>query len=81
MARWSSRANCQSTNNGHLLLTLGYTGWASGQLEHELSVGYWLPTAATIDYLFEYPRLKLYDQLCAQIGIKASCFSTQTGMA
>lgn len=38
-----------------LLVTLGYAGWAAGQLEHELAQNAWLTVAAHTDILFELP--------------------------
>lgn len=38
-----------------LLVTLGYAGWAAGQLEHELAQNAWLTVAAQSDILFDLP--------------------------
>src|SRR5688572_6043835 len=38
-----------------MLVTLGYAGWAPGQLEHELAQNAWLTVAAQPDVMFELP--------------------------
>ena len=37
------------------LITLGYSGWAPGQLEHELAQNAWLTVQAQHDILFDLP--------------------------
>jgi putative transcriptional regulator len=38
-----------------VLVTLGYAGWAAGQLEHELARNAWLTVEADTDVIFELP--------------------------
>lgn len=38
-----------------VLVTLGYAGWAAGQLEHELGRNAWLTVEADCDVIFELP--------------------------
>ena len=37
---------------GNVRLFLGYSGWAAGQLESELSVGSWVPAPFSLDAVF-----------------------------
>jgi putative transcriptional regulator len=39
----------------HMLITLGYAGWAPGQLEHEITQNAWLTVPARSDILFDIP--------------------------
>lgn len=43
------------TGPARMLVTLGYAGWAAGQLEHELAQNAWLTVAAQPDILFDLP--------------------------
>lgn len=38
-----------------LIVTLGYAGWAAGQLEHELAQNAWLTVEATDEIIFDLP--------------------------
>lgn len=38
-----------------IMVTLGYSGWSAGQLEHELGQNAWLTVPATLRILFELP--------------------------
>lgn len=49
-----------------LLVTLGYAGWAPGQLEHELKQNAWLTVAAQSEILFVMP---FEDRLAAAMEI------------
>lgn len=65
----------------HLMVTLGYAGWAGGQLEHELSQNAWLTAAADPTILFELPPEKRLDAAAAQLGIDMRMLSTDAGHA
>ena len=65
----------------HLLVTLGYAGWAPGQLEHELTQNAWLTVPAQAGVIFDHPpdaRLAAAMQL---LGIDFTQLSEQTGHA
>jgi putative transcriptional regulator len=49
-----------------LLVTLGYAGWAPGQLEHELAQNAWLTVPATPDVIFD---LRAEDRLPAAMNL------------
>ncbi len=64
-----------------LLVTLGYAGWAPGQLENELSQNAWLTVQAQPDVIFDLPfeaRLPAAMQL---LGIDFASLSEQAGHA
>ena len=57
---------------------LGYAGWTTGQLEHELHSNSWLVTPATPDLLFKTPPSERYSAATAMLGLNTLNFSTQT---
>jgi putative transcriptional regulator len=66
---------------GHLLVTLGYAGWAPGQLENELAQNAWLTVAADAQVLFGTPAPKRYDAGLKLLGIDFSMLSGSAGRA
>jgi len=65
----------------HMLVTLGYAGWAPGQLEHELAQNAWLTVAADPAILFETPAEQRYDAGLKLLGIDLSMLSDDAGHA
>lgn len=45
----------------------GYSGWAPGQLEHEIEFGGWLTLDADFDHVFETPE-RLWKLVCEHVG-------------
>ncbi len=64
-----------------LLVTLGYAGWAPGQLEHELAQNAWLSVAADMRILFETPAEQRYDASLKLLGIDLAMLSGDAGHA
>jgi len=64
-----------------ILVTLGYAGWAQGQLEHELSQNAWLSVPATEHILFDLPAEKRLAAAMAILGIDYAMLSGDTGHA
>ena len=64
-----------------LLVTLGYAGWAGGQLEHEISQNAWLTTPADLGILFDLPPEQKLDAAAAQLGIDMRMLSSDAGHA
>ncbi len=65
----------------HLLVTLGYAGWAPGQLENELAQNAWLTVPAKSEVIFD---LRAEDRLPAAmglLGIDFASLSEQAGYA
>ncbi|MBX2806848.1 MAG: YqgE/AlgH family protein, partial [Hyphomicrobiales bacterium] len=63
------------------LLALGYAGWASGQLEHEIQTNGWLVCPADNDLIFNTDLDKRYDLAMAKLGIHPSFLVSDTGNA
>lgn len=58
----------QKANPKSFRVFSGYSGWAAGQLEKELTVGGWLIHPATSGDIF-YPEDDLWQQLVRKIGL------------
>jgi len=66
---------------GKLLVTLGYAGWAPGQLENELSQNAWLTVAAQPEVIFELPFEERLPAAMQLLGIDFASLSEQVGHA
>lgn len=64
-----------------MLITLGYSGWAAGQLEHELTQNAWLTTTADQDILFDLPAEERLATAAARLGIDLDLLSSEAGHA
>jgi putative transcriptional regulator len=62
----------------HLLVTLGYAGWAPGQLEHELKQNAWLTVPAQAKILFNMP---FESRFAAAMGLLGVDFAKLSGAA
>ncbi len=65
----------------NLLVTLGYAGWAPGQLEHELAQNAWLTVHADPRILFKTPAAERYDASLKLLGIDLAMLSDDAGHA
>lgn len=65
----------------HTLITLGYAGWAPGQLEYELSQNAWLSCPATLDIIFNTPVELRWEKAAKSIGIDLQLLSQDMGHA
>lgn len=63
------------------LIALGYAGWASGQLERELSENSWITSPASEHILFEMPEEQRWQAAAGLIGIDLTLLSGQVGHA
>ena len=64
-----------------LLFTLGYSGWAAGQLEDEIGRNGWLTVDATPEIIFDTPVDKRYDRALSLLGIDPMMLSQDAGHA
>ena len=64
-----------------LLVTLGYSGWAAGQLEDEIGRNGWLTVDATPEIIFDTPVDKRYDRALSLLGIDPMMLSQDAGHA
>lgn len=64
-----------------MLVTLGYAGWAPGQLEHELSQNAWLTVQAKVEVIFETPSEERLPAAMSLLGIDYAKLSEQAGHA
>ncbi len=64
-----------------MLVTLGYSGWATGQLEDELGRNGWLNVDAAPEIIFDTPIEKRYERALALLGIDPRMLSQEAGHA
>jgi len=64
-----------------LLVTLGYSGWAAGQLEDELGRNGWLTVDATPEIIFDTPVAQRYDRALSLLGFDPRMLSQEAGHA
>uniref|UniRef100_UPI00333E2A1F YqgE/AlgH family protein n=1 Tax=Castellaniella defragrans TaxID=75697 RepID=UPI00333E2A1F len=85
VALTTSRDVLQDVAAGHgpmrILVTLGYAGWGSGQLEDEFASNAWLNVLASNEILFDMPAEERYDAALAQLGIRSSMLASDAGHA
>lgn len=66
---------------GRVLVSLGYSAWAGGQLETELGENSWITVDADQTIIFDTPIEQRYDKALALLGLQAWMISTQAGHA
>jgi len=66
---------------GKLLVTLGYAGWAAGQLEHELAQNAWLTVQARPEVIFDLSANERLPAAMGLLGIDFASLSEQAGHA
>jgi putative transcriptional regulator len=64
-----------------IFVTLGYAGWAPGQLEHELSQNAWLTVQAKPEVIFEMPAEERLPAAMSLLGVDYAKLSEQAGHA
>ena len=64
-----------------LLVTLGYAGWAPGQLEHELTQNAWLTVQAKPEVIFDLRAEERLPAAMSLLGIDFASLSEQAGHA
>ncbi len=63
------------------LLALGYAGWGSGQLEHEIQQNGWLTCDATLEVVFDVPDADKWVAALKLLGVDALMLSATAGRA
>jgi len=64
-----------------VLVTLGYAGWAPGQIEHELAQNAWLTVNASPSIIFELLPEERLPAAMQLLGIDFSSLSGEAGHA
>ena len=64
-----------------LLVTLGYSGWAAGQLEQELAHNGWLSVEADARVIFDTPLQARFDAALKLLGVDPLHLTSQSGHA
>lgn len=64
-----------------ILVSLGYAGWAAGQLEQELAANAWLTVAADPAIIFDLPPEERFAAALQQLGVDFANLSEVAGHA
>ena len=64
-----------------MLVTLGYSGWGSGQLENEIAHNAWLTVAADAGIIFETPAEERFGAALKLLGVDSTQLSGLAGHA
>ena len=64
-----------------VIVTLGYSGWAAGQLEEEIGRNGWLTVDAAPEIIFDTPIEQRYERALALLGVDPRMLSTDAGHA
>lgn len=64
-----------------VLIALGCSSWAPGQLESELAENSWLTAPGAIDLIFDVPVDKRYAQTLSSMGLEPWMLNTPAGRA
>ena len=81
----TSKDVLEALSNGagpkRLLVTLGYSGWAAGQLEDEMGRNGWLTVDAAPEVIFDTPVEQRYDKAVSLLGFDPRMLSPDAGHA
>lgn len=75
------QAAARGEGPGKMLVTLGYAGWAPGQLEQELAQNAWLTVRAKPEVIFDLPAEERLPAAMRLLGIDFATLSDQAGHA
>ncbi|MBA2413313.1 MAG: YqgE/AlgH family protein [Burkholderiaceae bacterium] len=64
-----------------VLITLGYAGWAAGQLESEIAQNAWLTVGAAPQVIFDIPADEKYSAALRLLGVDSSQLTGHAGHA
>jgi putative transcriptional regulator len=71
----------RGTGPARMLLTLGYSGWAAGQLEHEIKQNAWLTVAAQDSIIFDVPPEERLPAAMELLGVSYATLADEAGHA
>ena len=81
----TSRDVLEALSNGagpkRILVTLGYSGWAAGQLEEEIGRNGWLTVDASSAVIFDTPVELRYERALGLLGVDPRMLSQDAGHA
>jgi putative transcriptional regulator len=81
----TSRDILEAVSHGNgpdrLLVTLGYSGWAAGQLEHEILQNAWLTVEARESIIFDLPPEERLPAAMELLGVSYATLSDEAGHA
>ncbi|MCV2349802.1 MULTISPECIES: YqgE/AlgH family protein [unclassified Roseateles] len=81
----TSRDVLEALSNGagpkRVLVTLGYSGWAAGQLEEEIGRNGWLTVDAAPEIIFDTPVEQRYERALGLLGVDPRMLSQEAGHA
>ena len=81
----TSRDVLEALSNGagpkRVLVALGYSGWAAGQLEEEIGRNGWLTVEASHDIIFDTPIELRYERALGLLGVDPRMLSQDAGHA
>ena len=75
------RAIAEGEGPAKSLLTLGYAGWSSGQLDNEIQANGWLNVSCDTSILFDEDLNSKWDRAVRKVGIDPSFLSAEAGHA
>ena len=75
------RAIAEGEGPAKSLLTLGYAGWSSGQLDNEMQANGWLNVSSDTSILFDEDLNSKWDRAVRKVGIDPSFLSAEAGHA
>ncbi len=81
----TSRDVLEALSNGagprRVLVNLGYSGWAAGQLEEEIGRNGWLTVDAEPNIIFDTPVEQRYERALGLLGVDPRMLSQEAGHA
>jgi len=75
------RAIAMGRGPRQILMALGYSGWAGGQLEEEIAANGWLTSPGDPALLFDHNHETKYERALRSLGINPSLLSGEAGHA
>ena len=64
-----------------LIVTLGYSGWGAGQLEHEIADNAWLTVPADAGIIFDQPHENRLPAALERLGVDFARLAEKAGHA